>query len=178
MRNILPITFAAFACVCLGGSPDARNEERRPADLPPGVPDVREWREVDTTLDYYLSRSDAVVECTITKTHGQPLPDATGLVHHECDVVVAKSLKGKIKADEALRIFVPCWKTTPGPAPGKRYIMFLNQREAQQQRDKATLADMWFGVQPYDELMAGRLALLAATPKKENDSTKPASAKE
>ena len=56
--------------------------------------------------------------------------------------------------------------------------MFLNQREAQQQRDKATLADMWFGVQPYDELMAGRLALLAANPKKENDSTKSASAKE
>ena len=139
---------------------------------------MREWREVDTTLDYYFSRSDAVVECSITKTDGQPLADATGLVYHECDVVVAKSLKGKIKADEALRIFVPRWKTTPGPTPGKRYIMFLNQREAQQQRDKATLADMWFGVQPYDELMAGRLALLAANQKKENDSTKSASAKE
>jgi hypothetical protein len=175
MRITLPVALAAFACVCLGANPGAGVEQRH---HPVPTPDVREWPKIDTTLDYYVSRSDAIVECTITKTHEQPLMDAAGLVYHECDVMVAKAITGKIRADEALRIFVPRWKNTPGPTPGKRYIMFFNQREAQHQRDRATLADIWFGVQPYDELMAGRLKLLTANPKKESASTKPSAAKE
>jgi hypothetical protein len=157
------------------GSPDAGVGQQSPPDLPPGV---KEWPEVDTTLAYYLSRSDAVVECTIIQTDERPLADASGLARHECDVLVAKSIKGGIKPDEAIRVFVPRWKNTPGPAPGKRYILFLKQREAQHQRDRATLTDMWFGVQLYDELMASRLEILAATPKNQSDPVKPASSKE
>jgi hypothetical protein len=132
------------------------------------VPNVKQWPVVDTTLEYYLSRSDAVVECTVTQCKIGPM-DATGLVYFECDVVVSNAIMGELKADEPLHILVTRWQQhdktlTPGPTPGKRYIVFLKDKR---------LADMWFGIQPYDELMAGRLKVVVANQKKDAAPTKP-----
>jgi hypothetical protein len=132
------------------------------------------WEYVDTTLEYYLSRSEVVVECTVTKCEvGQRT--ASGLVDYECEINVSDAIRGDIKTNESLRIIVPRWRqhdktVAPGPTPGKRYIVFL--------KDKRTLADIWFGIQPYDELMSGRLKALVAENNKEIAPTKPSTATE
>lgn len=139
-----------FTCLlALGGYATDTWAEDRP------IPTPRRWGGVDdTTLEYYLSRSDAVVEGTVTSCDSNRRWDATGLTYCQFDAAVSNVIMGDLKTDEALRLSVALWHNTPGPTPGRRYIIFLNS--------KAGLADMWFGIQPYEELMASRLRVLAA----------------
>lgn len=143
-------TTVVFTCMlALGGYATYTWAEDGP------IPTPRRWGGVDdTTLEYYLSRSDAVVEGTVTSCDSNRVWDATGLAYCGFDAAVSNVIMGELKTDEALHLSVARWHSTPGPTPGQRYIIFLN--------NKTGLADMWFGIQPYEKLMASRLRVLAA----------------
>jgi hypothetical protein len=120
------------------------------------------------TLKYYISKSDTVVEAIAQKCDGGAV-DAVGMRYYRCDMAILKVIKGEVNATEPLFVTVPRWyKNSVGPTPGARYILFLKD-------DK--LADMWFGIQPYDDLMAGVLDRLVVK-QKEEAPTKPSTATE
>jgi len=109
----------------------------------------------DSTLKYYLSRSERIVLAEVLSEEIVAAATASGQVIYDFKVTVKDVVKGEVKKDEQLSVRAIRWDLHESeqalPVLKKRtlLILFLS-------KDNKTV-DQWFGIQPFNSWMVMRL---------------------
>jgi hypothetical protein len=126
----------------------------------------------DSTLRYYLSRSDLVVSGEIT-TDAAGTQEEVGVVHYSCHFQIAEVLSGNKPAEESIHVMITRFELEeadrlPELKKGCKCILFL-RNIGPTDRPMWETSNAWFGFQRPSPTMAKTLKRLAS----EEKPTKP-----